>query len=108
MSRKLKPLPDPDSSEIVEIRKHIGAADRLVFIGFAFHKLNMELITPANSQEKRDYYPECYATTHMISESDKKVISEQINALYKTEINTNMTNLICGSFFTEFWRSLAF
>lgn len=37
---------DPESSDILEIRKHMGKANVLVFLGFAFHKLNMELINP--------------------------------------------------------------
>ena len=31
---------DPDSSDIAQIRKNIKETNRIVFMGFAFHKLN--------------------------------------------------------------------
>ncbi len=112
LSQKIKTFTegtDPSSSEILAIQRHMSKASKLVFMGFAFHKLNMQLITP-NKNEGVDY-PElknCYATTYGISESDKEVINRQINELYNREIDTKMVNLKCGNFFTEFWRSLAF
>jgi len=99
---------DPNSSEILAIRQHMAAAERVVFIGFAFHKLNMELITPDNLKGINTSDISCYATTYGISESDKNVINEQIDALYETTINKNMANLHAGPFFNEFWRSLSF
>jgi hypothetical protein len=35
---------DPASSDINAIRSSIGCASRLVFLGFAFHRMNMELL----------------------------------------------------------------
>jgi hypothetical protein len=99
---------DPNSSEIKAIRDHISKTNRLVFIGFAFHKLNMKLINPGNGKSATGSLPKCYATTYMISESDKEVIRSQINGIYSANINTKMANLPCGEFFTEFWRSLSF
>ncbi len=96
----------PESSKILEIRKKMNTADRLVFIGFAFHKLNMQLIKPIRNNASPN--PQCYATTYNISESDKSVIGEQINGLYSPRLNTSMANLSCGAFFNEFWRSLSF
>ena len=103
---------DPESSEVVAIRHNIGGAHRLVFLGFAFHKLNMEVLKP---DLKPTEIPRvrCYATTLNISDSDKEVIKYQINGLFEmesrpTEIHPFMANLTCNAFFSEFWRSLSF
>jgi hypothetical protein len=95
---------NPESSEILEIKRHMGEAERLVYIGFAFHKLNMQLITPDNITS----IPKCFSTTLWISDNDKSVISDQINKQYSKVVESNMANLKCGPFFNEFWRSLSF
>ena len=108
LSRKIKTFTegtDPGSSEILEIRKHMGIANRVIFLGFAFHKLNMQLIEPEQIHGTSKI---CFATTHGISHSDRKVIEEQIKKLYSGEIIVNMADLTCGGFFTEYWRSLSF
>ncbi len=97
---------DPESSEIISIRNQMTIAQNLVFVGFAFHKLNMKLIAPEKIQP-RTSRPECYATAFDISESDKLVIGGQINQLYGLGINTKMANKTCNDFFVEFWRSLS-
>lgn len=98
---------DPESSEILEIRKYMGAANKLIFLGFAFHKLNMQLISPENIKSKKDV-TKCLATTYEISDSDKEEIGEQISKLYDGKITVKMTNSKCCAFFTEFWRNLTF
>lgn len=111
LSRRIKTFTegtDPKASEILEIREHMSKATRLVFLGFAFHKLNMQLIAPEHVDDARKAMVKCFATTFGISNSDKEVIDEQINGLYRGKIIVSMTNLSCGDFFTEYWRSLAF
>jgi len=97
---------DPDSSEIIQIRRHMDELDRLVFVGFAFHKLNMQLIAPKDSspQSKLD----CFATAHGISASDQEVIQDNLSTLYQRNLRIKMSNSTCGVFFNEYWRSLAF
>jgi hypothetical protein len=99
---------DPSSSDIKSIKAAMSNASRLIFIGFAFHKLNMQLITPDDFNPEKNEAPRCFATTYNISENDKAVINNQISDLYKTNVNAQMANLLCGEFFNEFWRSLAF
>jgi hypothetical protein len=99
---------DPNSSEIIKIRSHMSRANRLVFIGFAFHKLNIQIINPEIIKDASTVRPKCYATTFTISESDKEVIRSQINGIYRAQLNIKMANLTCEKFFTEFWRSLSF
>lgn len=85
-------------------------ANRIAFLGFAFHKLNMEILT-LNDKHARKDKPICFATTYGISNSDKKVVHIQINDLYGMQgakIDARMTDVESNKFFPEFWRSLSF
>lgn len=111
LSQKIKTFTegtDPDSSEILEIRKHIGMANRVVFLGFAFHKLNMQLITPVTNDDKVKSEVKCFATTFRVSDSDKEFVERQIKDLYHGNVRISMANKKCSDFFNEFWRSLSF
>ena len=99
---------DPDSSDISEIRRHMGMANRVVFMGFAFLELNMKLIAPDHIDDRKKPKIKCFATTYERSDSDKEDINEKIKELYSDEINVEMANLSCSKFFKEFGRSLAF
>ena len=98
---------DPEESEILAIRQHMRKARRVVFLGFAFHRLNMQLISP-NGRGEGQEPPRCFATTLGISDSDKGVIQNQIRNLYQDNLNAQMANVKCSEFFAEFWRSLSF
>jgi hypothetical protein len=99
---------DIGSSEISEIRQHLATADRVVFMGFAFHKLNMQLIYPHPLDVGKRI--KCYATAFELSEIDQEEIKAQIKEVYRQSIDIQMTktNVKCGQFFKEVWRSLAF
>lgn len=101
---------DPESSNIVQIRNNIKEAKRVVFIGFAFHKSNMELLKPPNLTHVLGGKPtiKCFATTLGISTSDKRVVSSQIAELFGEKLNVNMANISCNDLFSEYWRGLAF
>ena len=52
-----------------------------------------------------------HLTARFLGDTDESTIpyiKEQINELYKSQIDTRMANVKCGAFFSEFWRSLAF
>jgi hypothetical protein len=98
---------DPDSSEIVEIRNHFLNASKVIFMGFAFHKLNMRLITPSDIQPRPAGF-QCFGSAFGISASDRETIRLQINELYAVDVDTNLAEVSCFGLFTEYWRSLAF
>lgn len=98
---------DPNESDITLLKENVFKAQRLVFIGFAFHKLNMELLTPELNVPPKNP-PRCYASTFGISGSDKKVIKSQVSRLYQSNIDLEMADMKCKAFFSEFWRSLSF
>lgn len=98
---------DPNASEITKIRDHMNKATHIVFLGFAFHKLNMQLMEPAT---KSDKIIKCYASTLNISESNKLVIEDLVVKTFgsKSKVKVNMKNLKCGPLFNEYGRSLSF
>lgn len=104
---------DPSESDIVAIRDHMANASKLVFLGFAFHKLNMRLISPIVDAKKK--IPQVFATAYRVSKSDQHEINNQIKLMYREnnltslpELNIGMVDIDCNSFFSEYWRSLAF
>ncbi|WP_374972561.1 hypothetical protein [Spongiibacter marinus] len=97
---------NPDSSEIIQIRSHMNELDRLVFVGFAFHKLNMQLIAPEDTSPQARL--DCFATAHGISLSDQEVIQGLLTNLYQRDVRIRMSTSTCGGFFNEYWRSLSF
>jgi len=99
---------DPDSSQIMQIRECVENSERLVFLGFAFHELNMSLLQPTNISRADFSNLKCFATALGISSSDKEVISEQISDLFHTQVSVNMANVACKDLFVEYRRSLAF
>jgi len=111
LSHKIKTFSegmDPESSEILQIRQNMGVANRVVFLGFAFHGLNMPLITPERVESSSKEQIRCFATTHGISSSDEEVIGKQITDLYQRATRVKMASLTCADFFVEYWRSLSF
>lgn len=99
---------DPESSEVLEIKKRVGQADKIVFMGFAFHKLNMNLISPAGTEFHTGRPKQCFATTFGVSDSDTEVVVTQIREKFIPAGFVKTENLKCGAFLYHFWRSLAF
>lgn len=100
---------DPNSSDIKDIKEHMAKASHLVFLGFAFHKLNMNLIEPSSTNERFNVV-RCYATAFEVSEENKEAIKEKITHLYmsRPEVGVKISNKKCGDFLSDFWLSLSF
>lgn len=52
------------SSDIVAIRRHMQTALRLVFLGFAFHSRNMDLLQPKQHLKDRKVFATCHMLPH--------------------------------------------
>jgi hypothetical protein len=102
---------DAESSEIVAIRQRIVEAKILVFLGFAFHRLNLRLLTPnvaafpTGIKESYDYF----ATAKGVSGSDCELIKEDLIKLKREKpSNGHLRNdLKCNLLLREYWRSLS-
>lgn len=97
------------SAEIEALRGKMAHTKRLVFLGFAFHRLNMELmLADSTDKYKNANLIDCYATAFNTSLSDQKSISGSIQYLFEQKININIENTTCLNLFRDYSRSLGF
>lgn len=100
---------NPDSSEVTEIRNATKTSARLVFLGFAFHKLNMELLRTQDELPLEDKSKRVFATAMGISRNDIEEIVEELAGMGNCEIpNIHVRNdLVCHAIFPEFARGIS-
>ena len=101
---------DPNSSDIAEIRNQMTESHVVLFLGFAFHRLNLSLIKPHNNCHLSAEYVKYYGTANGISKSDCEVIVADCFAYghVRPENIAIRNDLTCSRFFQEYWRSLSF
>jgi hypothetical protein len=97
-----------NSKDRNEIQQTLKNADRVVFLGFGFHELNMDLIRPPISDGEVFSF-ECFATAFGFSNSDIKIISSQIKSLHTMkDRNQFVEGIPCNQLFSDFSKSLTF
>lgn len=96
---------DPSVSDINSIRATVAGANRVVFLGFAFHRLNLDLLFPGTSTDTT----RIYATALNISESNCSGIKNELanKAHYDRDYFYLRNDLTCSQLFTEYSRSLS-
>ena len=101
---------NPEASDIVEIRDQVAEADTLVFLGFAYHRQNLELLQrPVDRRNDRERLSECYGTAVGISDADLTVITSEILNLCGANVFPNEDkNLTCRGLFDTYRRTLSF
>lgn len=97
-----------DTTSLAAIKATIARADRIIFLGFAFHRQNLNLIS---QKAKRNV--QILATTFGISSSDKNVVQSELMKIFDLQSNIDsknnnieLSNLKCSEFFDEYWRTL--
>lgn len=95
-----------DGEELEEIRTAMETADRIIFLGFAFHRQNLRLIA-----REIPLHTEILATAYNISESDKNVIRRQLADVFEIDgldflKDITLTDLTCDGFFRDYWRTI--
>ena len=109
---------DPGASHIEEIRSTVRQGSRLVFMGFAFHRLNMELLFGPLDSAVEQPPQSIYGTALGISHSDCEVIkdelamhinpNEQTRVLELRQLPIWLRNdLACAGLVQEYRRSLS-
>jgi hypothetical protein len=103
---------DESTSSVKAIRSSMETADKLVFLGFAFHRLNVQLLLPEIRTDKtstRTSRRHIYATAHGISQSNAvHITAELISRTAITPGNVHVhNNLKCGDLIEEYSRSLS-
>lgn len=100
---------DPDSSEILQIRAAIASSRRVLFLGFAFHRLNIQLIRPDINTLGHKKPRRFYATAKGISSRDCGEIQNELANLGGLEMESVelRNNLACRDIFSEYTRGLS-
>lgn len=99
---------DPSIGNIKLIRTAVNSARKIVFLGFAFHRLNMELLfNSAGSATK--VTQKIFGSALGVSPSDCSIIRSELSS--KTELSNDLVELrndaTCAKLVQEYWRSLA-
>jgi hypothetical protein len=100
---------DPTSSGIVTLRSTLRSAERIAYLGFAFHPLNVELLYGPKDNKATASDARVYATALGLSDSDARLIEGDLENLggYRVE-NVNLHKaLTAAALFREHTRSLS-
>lgn len=99
---------DPDRSDVNEIRLTLKSADRIAFLGFAFHRLNLALLFPGLADGEQVLNRPTFATGYGMSRFDGQEVStelSQLGAIFSDRFQFR-NDLTCAGLFREYSRSL--
>jgi hypothetical protein len=104
---KIKTFTERFDEEVVltTIKKFIQEANTIIFLGFAYHTQNMELINPKTIC----FSEKVYATAKGISNSGQRVCSDNIRRILKKEDEdiVQLGGFTCSDIFDEFWQEFS-
>lgn len=101
-----------DDDMLAKMRSLIEEAETLVFLGFAFHPMNMELLSPG----RRAATKRIFATTLGMSDADESAIEDDIWRMLgfdkldwseQQSMQPEMAKTTCRVFFQQYFRSLS-
>jgi hypothetical protein len=100
---------DPDSSDLAAIRAALGFAPRVLFLGFAYHQLNLSLLTP-HSTNPEGGSRRIIGTALGLSEADCGEIKNELAVAFSCgQDQIHLRNdLTAASTFGEYTRALSF
>lgn len=95
-----------ERDELKTMKASIAKADRIIFLGFAFHRQNVQLLA-----QKVLPHTEIVATALKISKSDKLVIEDELAKAFEFHGlghrgRIELADATCNNFFNEYWRTL--
>jgi hypothetical protein len=100
---------DPDSSDLAAIRAALGFAPRVLFLGFAYHQLNLSLLTPHRTDPEGGSR-RIIGTALGLSAADCEEIKRELAGAFAClpdQINLR-NDLTAASVFGEYTRALSF
>jgi hypothetical protein len=100
---------DPAESDISSIRSALSTAERIAFLGFAFHKLNLQLLFSEEASSRVERICPIYATASGVSSSNIEKITEELSrfAHIRPDKIQLRGDLKCTDLFREYSRSLS-
>ena len=98
-----------DDGSLAKIHSAVSQAETLIFLGFHFHRQNVDLLIPSVKPQVR----QIYATLYEFSLTDRNIVNSQLRSsfLHQTEgQSTDVVRLVegdCGKLFTDFEKTLS-
>lgn len=109
ISKKIKTFSEQleESDELKELRSLISSAEIVVFLGFAFHRQNMNLM---RLEKQNNITKRVYATAYGISSPDCVVLKAELQQFFNAKVDSESielrNDLTCHGLMSAYWRSL--
>lgn len=99
---------DPARSDIEHIRSRLFQSQLVLFLGFAFHRLNLQLLSAEGVAHVNPSETKYFGTAVGLSDSDCSEIRTELSALGGVRVKQIYirNGLTCAKLFSEYWRSL--
>lgn len=99
-----------EDESLSKMRTLVATADRLVFLGFAYWRMNLDLIMPiGNTSRERESNRICFGTILQMSESNEGQVRTELGIRRKLDPKSvTLSNTPCSAFIDEHSRSLSF
>lgn len=91
-----------DKTELKKIEQAVGTAETVVFLGFGFHKQNVDLLSGSTSDQK-----EVFVTACGVSDSQRRAFAARIRTGISREANIQMEDATCDKFFAQHGQEIA-
>ena len=100
---------DPSKSDINAIRLNIYCANLVLFLGFAYHKINLNMLKYNKPIAWNDNNTRYFGTAIGISPSNCRLVADELHSLCNVVVESIHihNNLKCIELFSEFWRSIS-
>lgn len=92
-----------DSNELARIRLLVEEATRLVFLGFGFHRQNMELLAPKQLRAAKHVF----GTAYLAPKGEIRRINEAISSRFKLFAQPDLQLVTCDEFASSNMKFLA-
>ena len=97
-----------DDALLAQIRSALREADTVVFLGFAFHPQNLELIRPGDCETRKAIL----GTRLGMSSADMVSVESQLITMFRVEPHgwnptVELIDLKCGTFLSQYRRTLS-
>jgi hypothetical protein len=95
-----------DSEKLEAMRQKVMSADTVVFLGFAFHKQNMDLIKPKDVTS----VSRVFATAKGVSIEDCKEIGNELRHIFGSQLDFNsikLDDVTCLDLFNKYRKSIS-
>lgn len=100
---------DPNSSDIENLRANLIEAERVVFLGFAFHPLNMGLLWGLHPSGGPGAPTSCYGTAYKVSQNDVRIIEADLKRRGRIlHGQVFLDDVPCNELFSRYRLSLSF